>query len=128
MESPWRGIAETDHSVALRLGEEMDPLYQHLHLYERTGGETFILRALKAFDPPIHFSDYLFRTSFEGEINCSVPKEERLKGRIGMNAAMTQLCKSPTANGVPVHENRYPAAALMLKISLKISTFAKESS
>ena len=72
----------------------MDPLYQHLHLYEQTGGETFILRALKAFDPPIHFSDYLFRTSFEGEINCSVLKEERLKGRIGMNAAMTQLCKA----------------------------------
>jgi hypothetical protein len=78
----------------------MDPLYQHLHLYERTGGETFILRALKAFDPPIHFSDYLFRTSFEGEINCSVPKEERLENwnERGNDTAR----QSPSANGVPV--------------------------
>lgn len=60
----------------------MDPLYQHLRLYEQTGGETFILRALKRLTRPFPFLITLFRTSFEGETNCSVPKEERLTGEL----------------------------------------------
>jgi hypothetical protein len=42
----------------------------------------------------------LFRTSFEGEINCSVPKEERLENwnKRGNDTAR----QSPSANGVPV--------------------------
>src|SRR5215470_10320711 len=99
MESPWRGFAETDHSVALRLGEEMDPLYQHLHLYEQTGGETFILRALKASDPPIHFS---VRDLVRGRDKLLGPKRTEIDGENWNERDNNTAMQSPSANGVPV--------------------------